>query len=248
MDFRDRTLVRLADPEQRDRLFDQRSLENLVAAGYETAAGVTGPYRADFAELRLGVRLERPVTAEGGWSAPGGARQEGRFTLTGLGGPTADALWRGGVTVRTAAGGGRVDAVDAAPLAPAEGPELTVRYAPAAGTPRPVVLPVLVALLVRESVRPADLLAESRGLAGALGALGTAAVLGTGPGTVPLAPRGRAQVGWLVPPAVFDDPDWPGGSTAAGPAEQRAARAAAAGRLLAAQGIALLVVPEAAAA
>ncbi|MFF7454518.1 hypothetical protein [Kitasatospora sp. NPDC008115] len=244
MDFRDRTLVRLADPEQRDRLFDQRSLENLVAAGYETAPGVTGPYRADFAELRLGVRLDRPVTAEGGWSAPGGTRQEGRFTLTGLGGPAADVLWRGSVTVRTGAGADRVDAVDAAPLGRADGPELTVHYAPGAGTPRPVALPVLAALLVRESVRPADLLAESRALADVLGALGVAAA----PGTVPLAPRGRAQVGWLVPPAVFDDPDWPGGATAAGPAEQRAARAATAGRLLAAQGIALLVVPDAMAA
>ncbi|MFB7473612.1 hypothetical protein [Kitasatospora sp. NPDC056184] len=240
MDFRDRTMVRLADPEQRDRLFDQRSLENLVAAGYETAADVTGPYRAAFDELRLGVRLERPVTAEGGWSAPGGARQEGRFTLTGLAGPTADVLWRGSVTVRTGAGADRVGAVDAAPRTPADGPELTVRYRPGAGAPRPVVLPVLAALLVRESVRPADLLAESRALADALGALGAAAA----PGSVPLPPRGRAQVGWLVPPAVFDDPDWPGGTAVGGPAEQRAARAAAAGRLLAAQGIALLVVPD----
>ncbi|MFF3335595.1 hypothetical protein ACFYWX_39710 [Streptomyces sp. NPDC002888] len=241
MDFRDRTLLRLADPAQRSGLFGQRSLENLVTAGYDMTAGITGPYGADFAELRLGARLERPLVVEGSWSGAGGAeRREARFTVTGLAELTADALWRGTVTVRTGAGTDAVSAVDVDPAQPPGRSELTVRYAARSGGPaRPLALPVVVGLLVRETARPADLLAESQGLAAALGRL-----TAMPSGDLPVPARRQALVAWLVPPRVFDDADWPGAAPGQDPAGLREARAVATGRILAEQGIGLVVVPE----
>lgn len=241
MDFRDRILLRLADPAQRSSLFDQRSLENLVTAGYDVTAGISGPYEAEFTELRLGARLERPVVVEGSWSGTGGSdRREVRFTLTGLAELTADAVWRGTVTVRTGAGNDVVHAVDADPAQPPGRSELTVRYAARSeGPARSVALPVAVGLLARETVQPADLLAESQGLAAALGRL-TAMTSGD----VPVSARRQALVAWLVPPRVFDDAGWPGEAPGQDLAGLRETRAVATGRILAEQGIGLVVVPE----
>jgi hypothetical protein len=75
--------------------------------------------------------------------------------VTGLAELTADALWRGTVTVRTGAGTDVVSAVDADPVPPPDR-----RYEFGSALERPVALPVVAGPLVRETVRPADPLAD----------------------------------------------------------------------------------------
>ncbi len=105
MNFEDSTLVRLADPAARLGLLDTASLEQLVAAAYDTdAMPVEGPYQAVFDQLRLGMAIPRAGTLEGFWSPVGGAeRTEARFRISGLGeGSTVrvDAFWKGSIIAR----------------------------------------------------------------------------------------------------------------------------------------------------
>lgn len=113
-----------------------------------------------------------------------------------------------------------------------------IRYSAPADTPltaRP--LPFAAAVLVRDAgFTLADLLIQSRLVRARTEELGL---------ELPAAPeirrRHRMVVVWLVPAAVFDDEDWPGGTT--GTSEQRrAARFARAGQWLANEGVGLVAV------
>jgi hypothetical protein len=102
-------------------------------------------------------------------------------------------------------------------------------------TPRP--LPLTALLLVRDAFSVAELVSASNAVRERVGALGLER-----PADPTLPRRVPVLVVLVVPPTVFDDPDWPG-ATDGTPAEQRAARRAAAGAWLAREGIGL-VTPE----
>jgi hypothetical protein len=103
---------------------------------------------------------------------------------------------------------------------------------PVQPTPRP--LPLTALLLVREAgFSVAELVSESTALRERVGALGLER-----PADATLPRRSPILVVWVVPPEVFDDPDWPGGESGT-PEERRAARRAAAGAWLAGEGIGL---------
>ena len=106
MDFVDGTLVRLADPATRAALFDQDALASLIAAAYDTdTMAITPPFNPIFDRLEIGLSVVPPGTLDGYWSGPTGAdRTEFRLRGSGFGGQTpirVDAVWRGGIVVRT---------------------------------------------------------------------------------------------------------------------------------------------------
>jgi hypothetical protein len=102
-------------------------------------------------------------------------------------------------------------------------------------SPRP--LPVAAAILVRDAtVSIRALLAESRAVRDQLENMGLGAPEGG------LSRRRDLLVVWVLPAAVFDDADWPGGQPVAPPNALRDARRAAAGQWLADQGIGLAAV------
>jgi hypothetical protein len=109
---------------------------------------------------------------------------------------------------------------------------------PAPVTPTPIRLPITAAVLVRDSDNLAvgQLLAESKALRERLLEAGIET-----PHDPALRPRHAALVVWVVPAALFDDADWPGGG-AGNAATQRANRRAAAGVWLAREGIGLVAV------
>ena len=102
MDFVDRTILRLADPEVRAGLFDELSLEQIATAAYDTKSlGVEGPYTPVFEKLQLGFSLERTATIDGSWSPTGSpAPTRGSFIASGFGGgggACGDAFWSGSI-------------------------------------------------------------------------------------------------------------------------------------------------------
>lgn len=117
MDFVDKTLLRLASPTTRAALFDETSLEQLLAAAYDVEAlNVEGPYSPLFDEFRLGFTVRNFAVAEGSWSVVGSIEKvEARFHLYGLGEPPPvriDGLWRGAVVARTSPATSRVTRVE----------------------------------------------------------------------------------------------------------------------------------------
>ncbi|MBY8870442.1 hypothetical protein K7640_01125 [Micromonospora sp. PLK6-60] len=118
MDFVDSVLVRLGDPATRAGILDDDALANLVAAAYDTEAMPVGPpYAAVFDQLTVGYVTPQVTLAEGEWMGAGGhERTELRLRLHGLGPAPlrVDALWRGGLVVRTAAARDRVEALEMA--------------------------------------------------------------------------------------------------------------------------------------
>jgi hypothetical protein len=113
MDFIDKTLIRLAEPETRGSLFDDTALSQLLAAAYDLeATPVGGPFQPIFDEVRVGLVLSPTGEVEGTWNLMGGVdRTEAKFYLSGLqaGVPIrVDAYWRGSIQARTAAPEARV--------------------------------------------------------------------------------------------------------------------------------------------
>lgn len=107
---------------------------------------------------------------------------------------------------------------------------------PDATPPSPVPLPVAAAIVIRDAgFSVAQLLMESKLIRSQVEPLGL-----DRPRDPTLRPRGSPLIVWVLPAAVFDDPDWPGGEGAPSAVAQRAARRAAAGRWLAAEGIGLV--------
>lgn len=102
----------------------------------------------------------------------------------------------------------------------------------------PQPLPVSIALLIRDvGFSLAQLLWESRLVRERLEPAGIQRAR-SGP-----RPRTPIVIGWLVPPEVFDDGDWPGATTGMTTAQQREARRTIAGSWLAREGIGLAMTP-----
>jgi hypothetical protein len=99
MNFVDFALVRLAQDATRASVFDQISLEQIVAAAYAPeVASLAGPYTGLFDEFQMGVPITRRATIDGNWgSLTGLERTEVRLAVAGVGRPSTvrvDALWR----------------------------------------------------------------------------------------------------------------------------------------------------------
>jgi hypothetical protein len=122
----------------------------------------------------------------------------------------------------------------------AAGAALKITFAPP-GQPTavPQPLPIAAAILIRDvtGFSLAELLSESKRARACIERLGLLAA--PSPGT-----RSRVAVAviWIVPLSLFDDSDWPGATAGETPDQQIAARRAAAGEWLAAEGIGLAAV------
>lgn len=113
---------------------------------------------------------------------------------------------------------------------------VAITFSPPVGPPPgPVPLPVSIALLVRDAGESiAQLLAETKAVRDVVEPLGLERRTDSA-----LTRRARVIVGWVVPAATFDDPDWP---TPAGGGAPRIRRRAAASAWLAKEGIGLVVM------
>jgi hypothetical protein len=244
VDYVDQKLVQLADPATRAGVFDQVALEQLAGAAYDAASmSVQGPFSATFDELRLGVAASPLGALEGTWNPVGGAdRTEAHFRLAGIGDgglPRVDALWRGSIVARYAPGGEPItNVVTATPDAQTIEAEITFDQ-PRPVSARPAPLPLAAAVLIRNTVglSIAQLLADSKSVRERLSSYGVER-----PPDPTLRLRQPLLVVWIVPAALFDDPDWPGGG-AGSATQRRAARRAAAGTWLAHEGIGLVATP-----
>jgi hypothetical protein len=116
MNFVDFAFVRLAQEATRASVFDQDSLEQIVAAGYGAdVTSLAGPYSGLFDEFQMGVAIPRRATVDGHWGPiTGMERTEVQLALAGLGRSSTvrvDALWRGSVVARTAPANARIQQV-----------------------------------------------------------------------------------------------------------------------------------------
>ena len=237
MKYGDAILARLADPQARQEIFDEEALGRVLAAAYrDDALQPEPPFGAIFDELRLGVATPKSALLAGSWSTAGGAeRTEAVFSLSGIGEDTAaaDALWRGGIRASIQPFADTITDVAPTWTEPDRG-ALTVTFSPPNAVPRVTrTIPIVAAIMVRgldefslraqlQQAKTARELLVREGFA-------TAPADGL---------RGRRPLTliWMVPPALFDDAGWPGADAAA--------RLASAATWLAAEGIALLTVPE----
>lgn len=123
--------------------------------------------------------------------------------------------------------------------APVAAGSMQLAFSPArTGPPAPTTLPVSVAVLVRDHpFELGALLAESRLVRESLETQGA-----NRPSDLPLPVRSRLIVAWIVPADVFDDPDWPGGTTGSS-ADDNPRRRTAARQWLGREGIGLLTLP-----
>src|SRR5262245_7321403 len=159
MNFVDFALVRLAQQATRASVFDQASLEQIVAAAYAPeVASLAGPYTGLFDEFEVGASVPRRATIDGYWgSLTGMERTEVRLALAGVGRASTvrvDALWRGSIVAQTAPVNSRIQRVQSAvpdPAAPGDPLKVAVQVAfadPSATLPAPRTLPVSAAILV----------------------------------------------------------------------------------------------------
>ncbi|MDM7855863.1 hypothetical protein [Cellulomonas alba] len=246
MDDADAALLRLADPAQRASLLGSDDLLQVALASYALDEGsVVGATTAVFDRVDLTVTLVTDVQATYRWGrATDPLATEGTATLSGLAAPQAgaDAVWTGSVVVRTSGGDGLITVADPSDAGRTPdgidhlGVGLTFSAPPAVlpATP-PLVLPVVVAFLVAATGEgPISLLRRTDA---ARRAAARYPVLPP-PAVAPLRTRERC-VCWVLPATAFDDDGWPGGG-AGTPAQQRAARLAAARGWLTTQGVALV--------
>src|SRR5438128_396363 len=109
MDFVDLTLVKLADPTTRTAVFDDLSLQQLVATAYDAEAmGVQGPFQPLFDEFDLALAAPSLGALEGSWNTSGESRTEAQFRIAGVGtAPAAqiDAFWKGAIVARYSTAG-----------------------------------------------------------------------------------------------------------------------------------------------
>jgi hypothetical protein len=134
MQFRDRTLVRLSDPATRGAVFDERALEQILSAAYDTQVLPTNaPFTAVFDQFRIGFAELYSVHGEG--QLYGAHGEAGRLALTLADwqpGQTiqADAFWRGSVIARSAPDDSIIESLD---LGWAALPQIDVAVASANG-------------------------------------------------------------------------------------------------------------------
>jgi hypothetical protein len=116
---------------------------------------------------------------------------------------------------------------------------LKLRYSdPSSVRPSPRELPLAAAVMVRAApISLADVLFQSKLVLEQLREAGLERA-----SDLDVSSRARMLAVWIVPETVFDDADWPGGTTGT-PAERRLARRRAAAGWLAAEGIAFAVTP-----
>jgi len=113
MNFVDFALIRLAQKETRASIFDQDSLEQIVAAGYaDEVSGLAGPYSGSFDEFLVGVPIPRRATIDGHWGPITSMEgTEVQLALAGVGRASTvrvDALWRGSIVARTSPANSRI--------------------------------------------------------------------------------------------------------------------------------------------
>jgi hypothetical protein len=133
----------------------------------------------------------------------------------------------------------RVDSVDTL-LKERQSGVMRILFSPHEMTPpSPMRLPISAAVLIRDAgFSLAQLLMESKIVREQLESLGLEK-----PVNPPLKIRHPLVVVWILPEAIFEDDDWPGGEPGMDPAALRRARRAAAGRWLAREGIGLIATP-----
>jgi hypothetical protein len=117
---------------------------------------------------------------------------------------------------------------------------LRIRYSdPAGPLPSPRELPITAAVLLRDqSVSLAEILSQSKTVGEHLREAGVERARDSDTGT-----RAPILVVWMVPEALFDDNDWPGGTTG-NAAEKRLRRRRAAAAWLGPQGIVFAPTPS----
>jgi hypothetical protein len=247
MNYEDKTLVQLADSATRAAVFDQDSLAQVLSAAYDTELlSVEGPFRPVFDEFRLGIIAAHSGQLEGTWQQAGRAEiTEARFRLSGAGGgpvTRVDAFWRGAVVANASPEEARIVSASTAwsnvGMTTTDFQDaVTVAFSPPGNAPpEPVTFPLAAAILVRDAgFSIAQLLADTKLIQSQLEPLGLER-----PRDAKLRPRRAMPVVWVVPAAVFDDGDWPGGNPGMNDAALRAARRAEAGRWLVREGIAVV--------
>jgi hypothetical protein len=238
VNFEDQVLVRLAATDTRTGVFDQDALASVAAAGFDHPE-LTGPYTADFTEASPMPDAPR-VHMDGQWQRTGDPIvTDLRMTATGLGAaqPVPTVLLRGTVSASSSTAAAPVNAVA---VTASDGAHLSLEIGYPASPVETMtrVLPVAVVVLARDAgVSLAGLLAASAAVRRRAFEDGWTAAADPS-----LRSRVPVVVAWAVPPAFFDDPDWPGDATGA-PEERRRTRRAGAATWLAQLGIAVAVVP-----
>jgi hypothetical protein len=118
VNFADKLLISLADPNTRGAVFDQTALEQIASAAYDTSQmSIGGPYNAVFEELQLGLPVPKQATAEGQWGVMGASERIGaNFNLFGVSGSplVVDGFWRGYIVARVAAPTGKITTIQTA--------------------------------------------------------------------------------------------------------------------------------------
>jgi hypothetical protein len=248
MDVASEIVVRLADPVARASVLTADALLAIGTVAYELdPAVVTDPVTATFERFDLAVPLDSRVSAMAQFRRTGeplpwevaASWDTGQAPAV-----AADAVWAGGIVVRTAVLNGTIVDVVAGQSG-VDGPvalDATVRMSPPDQdlAPAPVLLPVVVAFLA------ADAAASPRELLRAT----PAARLGAARYTVTAVPAGVPArrfdrlVCWVVPDTTFDDPGWPGAESGTTPEQRRADRLRAARSWLAGQGVAVITTAE----
>ncbi|ESA32891.1 hypothetical protein N836_24190 [Leptolyngbya sp. Heron Island J] len=252
MNYKDKILVSLTDDTSRLQLFNDQSLEQLVAAAYEVdQMNIEGPYQPIFEELQFGFSVPKLGVLDGMWSPVGGGEKvEARFQVSGLGDGSSvwvDALWRGAIVARTVPANSKITAVqnEWTEVETSDGKvqqgAVQVTFAPPDNSaPSPKRLPITAALLIRdEGFSVTDLLSESKHIREQLISEGIQTKRD------PDLPRRKPPllVAWIIPGKVFDDADWPGGTAGMDATALRDARRDTAGKWLAQEGIGLVVTP-----
>jgi hypothetical protein len=248
MDVASEIVVRLADPAARASVLTADALLAIGTVAYELdPALVTEPVTATFDRFDLAVSLDPRVSAMAQFRRTGEPVpwEVAASWETGQVPPAAaDAVWAGGIVVRTAVLDGTIVGV-AAEQSGVDGPvalDATLRMSPPEQdpAPAPVLLPVLVAFLAADAAAsPRDLLRATP--AARLGAArySVSAV----PAGVP-ARRFDRLVCWVVPGTTFDDPGWPGAQNDTTPDQRRADRLRNARSWLAGHGVAVITTAE----
>lgn len=247
MDFVDTAIVRLARPESRAALFDERALTDILAASYDVDASAAGaPFTPIFDELRVVFDARPVIDVVGTVRLATGEHLGAQLEASGPGMSIVriDALWSGAIVATASPGEDRVADVelDWRTVGPVEA-DATARLTFEPGvTPRASVrFPIAAAILVRPAgTSLATLLADTRAVRDQLDRLGLARPAGP-----ELKPRRAAIVVWMLPAITFDDEGWPGGEDMSLTSEaRRERRRVDAGRWLAREGIGLAVPPS----
>lgn len=241
-------VLRLADPSARAEVLTADALLAIVTVAYDLdPALVDDQATATFDRFDLAVPLSTRAAATAQFRRTGEPvpwEVSASWDTGAVPPPAADAVWSGGIVVRTATVNDTIVAVAATQSSPDEEVALTATVAMSPPdqdpAPAPLALPVVVAFLAADTTTaPRELLRATAAAHLAANRYTVTAVPAGGP-----VRRVERLVCWVVPAAIFDDPGWPGADSDSTPERQRADRLAAARSWLAGQGVALITVTE----